>query len=145
MFRKLCREILLDTGAEVSLIREDILPENYRCNGLMQIQKKTGNKPHTCKVALVDISLGRFNFIARCGIVNKDFIKIPSVILRHNLPGIYLEELLLQMRQRNWRKPRRRDTQENSSTQPTDETKPTHHHRWSRPHRKAPRRNRKML
>lgn len=70
------------------------MPENYRTNNSLQIQK-AGHQPKSCTVALVDVSLGKFNFIARCGIVDKDFIKLP-VILGHDLPSIDLEELLLQ-------------------------------------------------
>lgn len=105
---------MLNTGAEVSLIQSDALPENYRTNGSLQIQK-AGYQPKTSQVALVGMSIGKYNFIARCGIVEPDFINVP-VILGHNLPGIDLEELLLHTRPRRRRNRFNKDTNEPSNT-----------------------------
>lgn len=75
-------------GAEVSLIQDNILSDTYKRNGTVCIQK-CGTKVVKCPVALVDVTIGRYSFIARCSIVDQDYINRP-ILLGHNLPEIDL-------------------------------------------------------
>lgn len=96
VFGKPLSNILLDTGAEVSLVSRDVLPDDYKKNGSITVQK-CGTQAMKFPVALVEVQLGEHNFTVRCGIVEPDFINLP-LLLGHNLPGIHLEDLLAETR-----------------------------------------------
>lgn len=92
VFGKTYPDILLDTGAETSLVKKNILPPEHKKAGTVLIQVPGGQvikKP----VALVDVKLGERELTVRCGIVEDKFISTP-LLLGHNLPGIGLENLL---------------------------------------------------
>lgn len=68
-----------------------------------------------CPVVLVDVVIGKYLFITRCGIVSEDFINTP---IGHNLPGIDLEDLLADTRPKNRKRPKGKESKKEPTTTP---------------------------
>lgn len=84
--------ILLDSGAQVSVIAQESLPEGYRQNGMVRI--KTITSPVTQHpAALVDVEIGEQKFTVRAAVLKKQDI-LHDLILGENVPRMSIHDLL---------------------------------------------------
>lgn len=86
------QNILLDSGAQVSVIAEEVLPKDYRRNGTVQI--KTITSPITQHPAtLVDIEIGEQKFTVRAAVLKKENIT-HDLIVGENIANMSIHELM---------------------------------------------------
>lgn len=89
---KLRKNILLDSGAQVSVIAEESLPTEYKKNGMIRI--KTINAPATQHPAtLVDVEIGSQKFTIRAVVLKKEDIA-HNLIVGENVPNTSVHDLM---------------------------------------------------
>lgn len=120
-------DILLDSGAEVSLVRKGVLPRDWKQTGEIVFAGASGHilrKPKTN----VRVDMGTRNFELECGVVEDPLISVP-LLIGENVPSVSLLQLMLETapdNQLNWDDMlERRKKREQSQADRTDRKAPT--------------------
>lgn len=79
IFDKAYDNILLDTGAEVSLIQASMLPESYPTQGTIRFQTPLGRAVNRPGV-MVDVKVGTREFKLKCTVVEDWILSVPLLI-----------------------------------------------------------------
>lgn len=87
--------ILLDSGAEVSLVRKSVLPKNWKQMGEVAFMTASGHilkRPGTT----VEVHMGTRSFNIECGVVENSIISVP-LLIGNNIPELKLLHLMMEM------------------------------------------------
>lgn len=85
---------MLDSGAEVSLVKQSILPPTWKKTGTLAFSTASGHVLRRPKT-LVDVDLGTRRFQLECGVVEDPIISVP-LLVGQNVPGVKLLRLMVE-------------------------------------------------
>lgn len=92
IFGKAHNNILLDSRAEISLVRKSILPESCKTQGTV-IFKTPAARVVKQPGALVEVKMGTRSFTIMCGVVEDAIISVP-LLIGDNLPNLSMLQLM---------------------------------------------------
>lgn len=86
--------ILLDSKAEVSLIKQSLLPSEWKKSGDLAFATASGHILRRPKTT-VEVDLGTRQFKLECGVVEDPIIFVP-LLIGQNVPGVQLLHLMME-------------------------------------------------
>ena len=86
-------DILIDSGAAVSVLASDLLPTNFKREDRVWLAG-FGGSPCLYETSMVDVTLGERQFQLRMAVAEREQLR-RSAIIGRNVPGMKLADLML--------------------------------------------------
>lgn len=90
------QDILLDSGADVSTVAEEILNRDYKKCGSIGL-KPLASQRIQCPATMVPIKIGNHSFTVKAAVMPKKNLGL-HLLLGRNIPGINIEDLIAETR-----------------------------------------------